>query len=53
MKERFQQFMSEQGGGAFTLKIFISVWALLVIILAWSLDSPWLLAGILAYEVLP
>lgn len=49
----FQQSLTEQGYSATLLKILITAWALLVIVLAWSQESPWLLAGILAYEVLP
>lgn len=36
-----------------TLKIVIILWALFVIGLALWIDNPWILAGILAYEVLP
>ena len=39
---------------ASTLKALIVLWALLVIVLAlFVVDNPWILAGILAYEVLP
>jgi hypothetical protein len=36
-----------------TLKITIILWAIAVIILVLFVDNPWILAGILAYEVLP
>ena len=36
-----------------SLKAAIVVWALFVIVLALLIDNPWVLAGILAYEVLP
>ena len=37
-----------------TLKTLIVLWAIMVIILVvFYVDSKWLLAGILAYEVLP
>jgi hypothetical protein len=36
-----------------TLKILIIIVALLVIALALYVDNKWVLAGILAYEVLP
>lgn len=36
-----------------TLKTLIILWALFVIGLALWIDNPWLLAGILAWEVLP
>ncbi len=35
------------------LKLLIILWAIFVIIMALIVDSPWLLAGMLAYEVLP
>lgn len=37
----------------FGLRMTITLWALLVIVLAWTIKSKWVLAGILAYEVLP
>jgi hypothetical protein len=36
-----------------SLRLAITVWALLIIALAWLIDNAWILAGILAYEVLP
>ena len=36
-----------------TLKALIILWSLMVIALALLFDNKWLLAGILAYEVLP
>lgn len=39
---------------ASTLKVLIVVWAILVIILVlFFLHNKWLLAGVLAYEILP
>jgi uncharacterized membrane protein len=35
------------------LKMLLIVWAVLIIVLALLVDNPWILAGILAYEVLP
>jgi hypothetical protein len=35
------------------LKTLIILWALFIIALALLIDEPWVLAGILAYEVLP
>jgi len=35
------------------LKTIIIVWSIIVIILALVIDNKWVLAGILAYEVLP
>lgn len=35
------------------LKVIIILWALFIIFLALVLDDVWLLAGILAYEILP
>ena len=35
------------------LKAAIIVWAIFVIVLAFLIDNKWILAGILAYEVLP
>ena len=37
----------------FALKTFIIAWALLVIVAALWIDNKWLLAGILAWEILP
>ena len=39
--------------GTVTLKIIIIVWALVIIGLALYIDNPWILAGMLAWEVLP
>ena len=36
-----------------TLKAVIIIWALFVILLTLFIDNEWVLAGILAYEVLP
>jgi len=36
-----------------TLKVLIIGWALLMIILALSINNKWLLAGLLAWELLP
>lgn len=35
------------------LKIIIIMWALFIIVLALFINNKWILAGILAYEVLP
>ena len=35
------------------LRIIITLWALFIIGLAWIVDNGWVLAGILAYEILP
>lgn len=35
------------------LKVAIVLWALIVAIAALSIDNKWILAGMLAYEVLP
>ena len=35
------------------LKTLIVLWALFIVILAIVVDNPWILAGILAYEILP
>lgn len=46
-----QQFASD-----FTLtslRVTITLWALFIIVLAWVINNKWILAGILAYEVLP
>jgi len=50
--KRTQQALAED----FTttaLKIIIVLWALFVIVLALGIDNRWILAGILAYEILP
>ena len=36
-----------------SLRLFIIAWALFIIVLAFLIDSKWILAGIIAYEVLP
>lgn len=36
-----------------SLKVIITLWALFIIVLAWTLDNTFLLAGVLAYEILP
>lgn len=46
-----RQFAEEMP--SITLKVVIILWALFVIGLALWIDNPWILAGILAYEVLP
>ena len=35
------------------LKTAIVIWAIIVAVAALSIDNKWILAGILAYEVLP
>lgn len=37
----------------FGMRLFILAWAIGVIILSWVIDDKWVLAGIIAYEVLP
>lgn len=49
-----QQKIYEQHWSITTLRFVITLWALGVIFLVWFvLDSPWLLAGVAAYEMLP
>lgn len=50
--ERVQIAFSENFTRA-GLKAIIILWALFIIVLALIVDNSWLLAGILAYEVLP
>lgn len=38
---------------ASALRVLIILWALFVIVLVLCIDNKWILAGILAYEVLP
>lgn len=38
---------------AASLKFMIIIWALFIITLALIIDNAWILAGILAYEILP
>lgn len=39
---------------ASSLKVLIVTWAILVILVTvFVVDNPWILAGILAYEILP
>lgn len=35
------------------LRVTITLWALMIIVVAWIIDNKWVLATILAYEVLP
>lgn len=37
----------------FGLRVVITLWALFVIVLAWTISNKWILGGILAYEILP
>ena len=39
--------------GTNALRTIIIVWALVIIAMALVIDNPWILAGILAWEVLP
>ncbi len=39
--------------GTVSLRVFIIVWALVVILAALTVKSKWILAGILAWELLP
>jgi hypothetical protein len=39
--------------GTLTLRIAIIVWAIVVVIAALTVQSKWVLAGILAWEILP
>ena len=49
---KVQQYFSKNYTASM-LRLMIIVWAIFVVILALSIENPWLLAGILAYEVLP
>ena len=52
--EALRTRIAQEHLSSLTLKIIITLWALGVIALVWFVvDNPWLLAGILAYEVLP
>lgn len=42
-----------QDFSAMMLRIFIVTWALIVVIAAFTVKSKWVLAGILAWELLP
>ena len=53
-----QLFKNIQRGAAndftlFGLRMFITLWAVFVIILAWSIENKLILGGMIAYEVLP
>ena len=37
----------------FGMRVFILIWALFVVLLSFFIDNKWILAGIIAYEVLP
>lgn len=51
--DKAQKRFSEQYTAS-SLKVLIVIWAILVIIVSvFFVDNPWILAGILAYEVLP
>ncbi len=50
---RFRDKVLEQHWSISTLKLLIITVAILLIILALFIDNPWILAAILAYEVLP
>ena len=51
--DKAQRKFSEQYTAS-SLKALIVMWAILVIIVTiFFVDNPWILAGILAYEVLP
>jgi hypothetical protein len=43
----------EQDFSLGALKILIILWSFIIILLAIAIDDKWILAGILAYEVLP
>lgn len=49
---KFQQDIYDEYS-VLALKTFIIAWALLVIVAALYVDNKWLLAGILAWEILP
>lgn len=54
-QELFNQLRAEAAND-FTmvgLRMAIVVWALFIIVLALTLKNKWVLAGILAYEILP
>lgn len=48
VQEAFQRDFTQT-----SLRVVITLWALFIIALAWIVDNNFLLAGILAYEVLP
>jgi len=48
---RYQENLAEKPATA--LKTMIVLWSLAIIGVALWIDNPWVLAGILAYEVLP
>lgn len=50
-----KQFQRDVYGeySVFALKTFIIAWALLVIVAALWIDNKWVLAGLLAWEILP
>lgn len=35
------------------LRVAITAWALIIILLAWSVKNKWVLTGVLAWEVFP
>ena len=52
MKTFLQTFMHDHYS-VHTLKLLITIWCLITIVVTWSIDNALILAGILAYEVLP
>lgn len=48
VQEAFQRDFTQT-----SLRVVITLWALFIIVLAWTIENKFLLAGILAYEVLP
>lgn len=52
--EALRSKIATQSPSTLTLKTLITLWVIGVLVLTWFvIDNPWLLAGILAYEVLP
>lgn len=52
--EALRSHIANASPSVLTLKTLITLWVIGVLILTWFIvDNPWLLAGILAYEVLP
>lgn len=51
LKDNIEDSMSKKSV-AF-LRMFIVVWSIIIIALSFTIDNPYILAGIIAYEVLP
>jgi len=44
---------SMSGKSVMFLRMFILLWGIAIVVLSWFIDNPYILAGIIAYEVLP